>query len=478
MLTGVIPSSGAAAMASAAFPLDVFFDVKQALTSSRSWLYFAIVMLAGIVIRSTALAATVWLADERKTAPLTLWRDALRVTATAAAALFPGAALFFIGVASRYAPFIWMAALATLPPALLFARRGISLGRPVRGVPGFGGYLGYGYLIAATGAAMTSLTGVSPVAAAAVLICVAPFHALFFLGWREHSIRETYPGGGFVAIAITVALVGLVVSGTVYDRYVRTAPPVARAQGKGTLLLLGGADSTLTTGALAELDPRQVGFDENSVEKLSYRGPGLTSTRDDTHRDLDAVATAISEQIAKAAMPTDLLGHSQAGLIVDRILDQGLAAPNRSVVISDPPPFPPPVDIPAPGENGVGKPGGDVARVVAAVLSSAGFESYDVDSPSFPTNLDPVVVIDSRVPRLSVWALGDSVWLDRDWRRPGELNVVALSDHVGATNDGRALSAAKSFFAGREVPSDETSWRGAVVAVLRHLFAPWRPSEG
>jgi hypothetical protein len=75
-----------------------------------------------------------------------------------------------------------------------------------------------------------------------------------------------------------------------------------------------------------------------------------------------------------------------------------------------------------------------------------------------------------------VWALGDSVWLDRDWRRPGELNVVSLSDHVGATNDGRALQTVRRFFEGRSIEGDHASWRGALVVILRYAFEPWRPT--
>jgi hypothetical protein len=78
-------------------------------------------------------------------------------------------------------------------------------------------------------------------------------------------------------------------------------------------------------------------------------------------------------------------------------------------------------------------------------------------------------------PRLAVWALGDSVWLQGDWRRAAEVNLVAMSDHVGATNDARAVSAARRFFSGGRVAQDSASWRGALAAALRYAFEPWRP---
>ncbi|HET7482730.1 MAG TPA: hypothetical protein VFK89_07710 [Actinomycetota bacterium] len=478
MMTGVIPSTAASAMGTAAFPLDVFFDLKQTMTSARSWPFFVVIVLVTMMGRAAVLAATAWLADEQHSGYRTYAIAALRISVTAAVLLFPGAALFFIGVAARYAPFIWIAALTTFVPALVLARRAASLKGAVRAVPAAGGYLTYGYAIAVIGAAMSSLSGISPWISAIALLCAAPLHALVYLGWRAHARAETYSGGGTIAIAVTVALVLVLTSGTVYDRFVRRPAPVARATVPGELLLLGGVDSTLTSGALAGLDPRQVGFDEHDVTRLSYRGVDLPTTRADTHRDLDAAAMAVAAQVRRADRPADLLGHSQAGLIVDRLLDRGLTAPDRSAVISDPPPFPPSVAIPAPHVVAPGKPGGDVARAFARILDVTGFTAYQVDSPSFPTDLDPVVVISARVPRLSVWALGDSVWLDRDWRRPGEINLVALSDHVGATNDARALATIRAFFQGHAVGSDETSWRGALVAVVQHLFAPWRPMEG
>jgi hypothetical protein len=119
--------------------------------------------------------------------------------------------------------------------------------------------------------------------------------------------------------------------------------------------------------------------------------------------------------------------------------------------------------------------GGDVSRGLAWLLRGLGALSFDVDAPASPVRLDPVVVIDSRVPRLSVWALGDSVWLDRDWRRPGEVNMVALTDHVGVTNNRRSFQSVRTFFSGRALADDETSWRGAAVALLRYAFEPWRP---
>ena len=480
---GAIPAGGASAPAGAAFPFDVFFDVKQALAQTRSWPVFAAVIAISLAIRSGVLAATVTAADGRDFRDFFgIWRRAVPLVGTAVLVLFPSAGLMFSGTASRYAPFLWVGALLGFVPALLLARRGVVFGREsggadYSGIPEGSSFLGYAYMSALFGAAMSSFGESGRLASSAIVVFAAPIHGLMFLGWREHSRKGTYPGGGTIAVAVTAISIGILLVGTVYDRYVRDFPPVARTDAPGTLLLLGGVDSTSKTGALTEIDVRRFGYPDERSLLLSYRGPGEPTSRADTHRDLTDIARVIGEQVAISEPPVMLLGHSQAGLILDRMVDMGMETPERSAVFAAPPPFPPSLSIPRPDEVGSGKPGGDVARAFAASLEAIGIDSFDVDTRAFPTNLEPVVLIETGVRRLSVWALGDSVWLDRDWRRPGETNVVALTDHVGVVNNGRAVGVTRQFFEGSIPEDDEASWRGAFVSLLRHSFAPWRPAE-
>lgn len=480
VVAGVFPASGASAASAAVFPLDVFFDLKQNLASASSRLVFLALVVTSIVARGLALALTLWLADESRVPLHRALARGISLSAIALVALFPSVAFFYAGTATRYAPFIWVGAVLGLLPALYLARRAVRLevgttrASDARLPEGLG-YLGYGSLIALTGAAMSSLAHLSSLGAAAVLICVGPLHALFLLGWREHKRVGTYPGGGALSAGVAVIVVGVLLAGTVYDRYIYNPPPAGRVARDESLLLLGGVDSTEVEGVLSDLDVRQLGFSTERSETLSYIGGDRRHTKIDTHGDLDDVALVVSDQIAAADRPRFLLGHSQADLIVDRILDGGLTAPDRSAVFAAPPPFPPAVEMPRPGRAGEGIVGGDVTRGLAWLLRSVRAPSFDVDAPASPMRLDPVVVIDSRVPRLSVWALGDSVWLDRDWRRPGEMNMVALTDHVGVTNNRRSLQTMRSFFAGKAVEDDESSWRGASVALLRYAFEPWRP---
>jgi hypothetical protein len=433
-----------------------------------------------ILVRATVLTLTLTLGDGRPARDVKTWVGCARLVALAALAFVPVAVLFFSGVAVRYAPFIWVAAPVGFVVAVSFCRRGVradtGAGPPETiGLPEAASFLSYAFVVAFAGAAVPALGGHSRLLAALFLACLGPIHALFLLGWRENARAGTYPGGGALSVAATVIIVSAVVGGTAYDRLIRTSPPVAEARSPGTLLLLGGADSTSTTGALHELDVRSIGYTRARALFLSYTAFGRRYGRLDTHGDLDRVARRVADQINDVEGSVRLLGHSQAALIADRILAAGLARPDAIAVFAPEPPRPPGISVPPPGRDGVGRVGGDTARAFASLLRTVDLGGFDVDAEAAPPHLEQSVVPRSRVPRLGVWALADSVWLDQDWRRPNELNFVAITDHVGATRDGRALDAVGRFFEGHSLTDDETSWRGVLVPILRYAFEPWRP---
>ncbi|MDQ4125667.1 MAG: hypothetical protein M3134_08720, partial [Actinomycetota bacterium] len=148
VLTGGFPGDGAAAASVAVFPLDVFFDVKQALAHGRGWPWFGAAAALSVVARAGVLALTLWLKDARRGPLAVTWVRCLGLTAGAAVALLPSAALFFAGVAIRYAPFVWVAAAAGFAPSVWFVRRAASLDAgagapPGKGVPEIGTFLGY-----------------------------------------------------------------------------------------------------------------------------------------------------------------------------------------------------------------------------------------------------------------------------------------------------------------------------------------------
>jgi hypothetical protein len=477
---GVLREAEAGAAAGAVFPMGSYFDLKQTIGLAPSWFVAIAAILLSVLVRGASLSSTLWLSEGRPGSFAVAWMRGISQSARASVFLFPAAALMFVGVATRYAPFLWIAAIIGVIPSIALARGGVRIdvgkGPPRgKGVPEIPAWLAYAYLIAASSAALSLLDRVSPVAAAALVFCLAPFHALILLGWREHLRSETYPGGGAFALAITFAAALFLVGASGYDRLVREPTPVGRTTADGSLLLLGGADSTSRMGALADFDARDLGYSRSDARLLSYRGDSSRYSKRDTRADLASTAVVMGGQIESAPEPRGLLGHSQAALILDRILRMGLQAPERAVVIAPSSPAPPAVDIPPPGINGGGRVGGDIARAFSRGLDLVGLTPFDVDAPASPTNLEQVVVADARLPRLAVWALADSIWLEGDWRRPGETNIVVLTDHVGATTNGRAIAAARDFLAGRSVPDDSASWQGLLVSILRYSFAPWRP---
>ena len=480
MLAGAIPASSAGVASTAAFPLDIFFDLKQSIAFGQDWSYVIAALGLAVLLRGGVLAATFWLLEERPGSFVLAWARGCRIALIAVAVLLPSAVFFFTAAATRYAPFVYIGALLGLIPSVLLARKGARIdvggGEPQgAGVPEVPNFVTYAYIITAFGAAMTVLSGSGKWPAALLLMCLGPLHALFLVGWREHLKNGTYPGGGMILTTATVLLLAALFTLTAYDRFIRDPAPVRRAPAEGILIVLGGVDSSSRSGALADLDPRTLGFQRGKARQLSYRGPSESYKAEDTHTDLDETARIIAEQIATATRPRSFIGHSQAGLILDRIAAEDLALPERAVLLATPPESPPDVDVPPPDRSGPGRAGSDLARLLAYGLDKLGMQPFDLDSPASPTHLEEVEVRDAPVPRLAVWALADSVWLEGDWRRPGEVNVIAISDHVGVTDNAEALDSARAFFEGKKVADDESSWKGVAVGVLKYAFAPWRP---
>lgn len=479
LLVDVLPAEGAVAPAAAAWPFDLYFDLKQSVAFSSSWLSFGITVAALVLFRSALLGLTAAFADGRSASIPRAFRNALALGLGGVVLLIPVAALFFVAVAIRYAPFALAAGGLGLVIGWRLCRRGVGLdtGLAVRGgpVPEFSSFLLYAVALMGLGAAVTSLSGLSTVLAALLLACAGPLHAMVWLGWRRRATDGVASSEGrlVATLAFLLFLAFFLASGI--DRNLRDYD-VVPADHEGSLLLLGGVDSTSQTGALADLDPGSLGYARDQTELLSYARDGDRYDAADTRGDLDRISVRMAEQIGETrAEPVVLLGHSQASLILDRILDANGAAPDAAAVISPSPSRPPSVDLPPAGENGEGRVGGDLARVFADLMDLVNLTPYDVDSSASPTNVERVVASDAGTPRLSLWALGDSVLLESDWRRQGEVNLVVFSDHVGATRNPRALDSARLFLQGENVATDDTSWRSILVNVFRYAFEPFRP---
>lgn len=479
---GGLPAGASGSLATAVFPADAFFDLTRSLSSGRDWSWVLAAMLLSVLVRGATLAATLWLAGGRQGSLVIIWGRAVLLASAAWLLLLPAAAFLLTGSTFRYAPFVAVGALLGLAAAVPLIRRALRL-RPHLGrteaqgtLPGLSSWLGYASLIASTAFIREWLaTHHSRAVVGLVVFLLAPLHAVVLLKWRGEAqgpAKSRRP----VALIAMVLIAILFLGAAGYDRQF-ARPERARRLRATPLYLLGGADSTSKTGALSDMDVRTIGRRLSAARILSYRAGGDDYLAKDTHRDLSIVAAAVSGQLEVhgGRVKGALFGHSQAALIVDRMLASGNPLPHRIAVVSPSLPYPPRVHLPSDDAAGPGAPAADVERGLDKVFDLLRLPTLDLDAPAAPTNLRAVVVAHSRVRRLALWALGDSVWLDRDWRRPGEVNVVTLSDHVGAVRNPRTLEEARSFFAGRALPSDDRSWRGLLVNLIRYTFQPWRP---
>lgn len=478
--TGVLPARPVTAPVVAAFPMDLYFDLKHALGHASGWFSLLALLALGLALRSALLAGTLWIADGRPGATFfPVWRRALKLGGGALFAFVPAAVLFFAGVALRYAPFVWVGAALAVLVAVRVARRAAALKVRIDispAAPTVGGLLLYGYFVSLLGAALWATGSASTWAAALVVAGAAPVHAIFLLGWRAEAVGAVAPGANR-GVAVATAVLLVVFAAVVLldrERGQPAAGPDAR-ENEGSLLLLGGADSTTRTGALVGFDARAVGYRRDDTSLASYRAPEEPYGMEDTRRDLREVASIVAQQVAAADPPVAVLGHSQASVILDHMIRDGVAVPERAAVIAPAPAEPPRLEAPRRAERGPGFAGAALARLLQRGLQAVGVATFDIDAAAAPLHLDGSIAPAGRTPRLAIWALGDSVWLDGDWRRPGETNLVVLTDHVGAVKNPRTIEAVGNFFGGEAVPSDEASWRGALVGVVRFAFEPWRP---
>jgi len=479
LLLGLVPANGTVAPAAAVWPFDLYFDLKQTVAFSSGWLAFGVILVVLILFRSMLLALTATLADGPDASIRRALRGAVGLGLVAALLLVPVAGLYFVAVAIRYAPFAWVAGGLGLLIGWRLCRRGVGLDAGVAAqggpVPEFSSFVLYAVALMAMGAAIASLSGRSTAAAALLVVCVGPLHALVWVGWRRRAAKGVASSEGRALAALAFFLFLAFFISSAIDRNLRDYD-VVPADYEGSMLLLGGADSTSKTGALADLDPGALGYAPNQTELLSYSSDGRPYSAVDTRRDLDAIAVRVADQIAETRdEPVVLLGHSQAALILDRIYDHNQPGPDAAAVISPSPTEPPSLEVPPPNQDGAGRVGGDLARAYAVILDVVNLATYDIDVPSAPVDLERVEVADAGTPRLALWALGDSILLEDDWRRTGETNLVVFSDHVGATSNPRALDSARLFLQGEDIPADDSSWRSILVNVFRFSFEPWRP---
>ena len=58
-----LPAGGGTSPAIAAFPFDVYYDVREALAHGHNWAWFVAIVVTSILFRSLIFSSALWLAD-------------------------------------------------------------------------------------------------------------------------------------------------------------------------------------------------------------------------------------------------------------------------------------------------------------------------------------------------------------------------------------------------------------------------------
>ena len=209
---------------------------------------------------------------------------------------------------------------------------------------------------------------------------------------------------------------------------------------------------------------------------LSY-SDGSRYTKADTRRDLNDVRGGHRRPDRERRATGLDVGHSQAALILDRMISFRRNASRGFGCYLTPTGHRSPSERPGTRRGRSGAPRRGSHRGASRGCSIVSDSRRTRSTPGRVRRTWAMSCLRATVgfTRMSVWALGDSVWLDSDWRRENETNLVSISDHVGAVEDLYALDRPRRFFAGDEIGDDEGSWRDALATTLRYTFAPWRP---
>lgn len=372
--TGVLPRWAGLVHAVAPPPLDVSFDLRLLVARSPSYPVLVAGGLASLLVRSMVLAALL----EAFGDPRSLGRrflSALRLYLWASLFLAPAAGLEFAGLASVYAWYAWAGLALTLVVVLRLMPRAVSGSRAFPTIWGLVGVVALGALAEAAG-------GVAPVA----LIPVSAVFTIFVLRRMRRRTASALP-------AVTGAsLVALLLAATP-----SAAAPISAST---SLLLVPGVDTASGTGAMYRFQPFELGVSCDRVFYYSYLGPGRDAPsgeapcplrfhapyeKADTQRPLAELVDAFARQVARIRKATDgapvaVITHSQGAVIAwEAVASGAVEGVSHLVALAG---FPhSPVGYPAPGEDGEGRVGADVLRLLSAGSRALGHGTFSPDAP-------------------------------------------------------------------------------------------------
>ncbi|WP_334144530.1 hypothetical protein [Rhabdothermincola sp.] len=374
-------------------PLGVTTDLRLLLSESEGFVPFIVMLVPALAVRIAVLTAmTGELSARRVGFVARFYALALPFAGLAAASAFAAGAtlyylLFWVGVAMTVAEVLLLAAIPWMGEPSVW-RAVISAARAGFRAGTVGAYLVGVTLIGAAAEAggPAAAIGLLPVSAAftyaaAYLLSVDPDRRGLRVG------RRIVAATGALLVTVTVA--------------VATGParPVERdrpgAPRSGSLMLMGGIDSSSGSSPLLSLVPGSVGFTCEQTFFFSYAGPGSGQpegraacpirtgapyTGVDTYRSIDELVRFLVEQIEPLPPPVTLIAHSQGVWVVLVALSAGLLPTVSDVVLvgalTDNP-----IGYPPRGGHAPGRVGTEVLDGVGALARLTSFSRFDPQSP-------------------------------------------------------------------------------------------------
>jgi pimeloyl-ACP methyl ester carboxylesterase len=476
---GLVPRWPGLAHLVALPPLDLAVDLRLLVARAPSYPALLLGAALSVSIRTLLLGTLLFTIGRAHSFGSGTVR-ALKLYLAALVPLAIAAGLEFAGLAAVYAWYALAGLALTMVTALWLAPRALApRGSRLRGVP----------IVLASVLALLVVGGVAKLTGTwgAVLTVVASAGltaaTLVFLGSERAPPRSSTP-----AVALLVAFTAM-------------APlhgsPSGQVAPNATLLVVPGVDTSSGRGVAYRLDVEGIGFPCDRVFYFSYRGPGEGAPSGEapcpirlhrayaepsTQRPLaelvEMFALQVEEiQLATGDAPLVVVTHSQGGAIAWQAVAEG-RAPNVSHLIALAG-FPhSPVAYPAPGEDGPGRAGADVLRVLSWFSRFLGTGTFDPDAPlarellARSNGLEDVFAqpLPAGVSTASLFATMDLVVAPEGHEFPATPATMVDTTHVGVVGSAAAELAIREILAGEETSS--TSVAGAVLDAALPAFLP------
>lgn len=471
--SGVLPRWAGLVHAVAPPPLDLSFDLRVLVARAPSWAAFVAGAAASVSLRALLLATLLPSLGVRLSFARRV-RRAFGFYALASVPLAAGAGLEFAGLASVYSWYAWAGLGVIVLTALAMMPR--LLGRS--------GWIGATPLIV-SGSVIVGILARS--VSEAWVPAIVPLSGALTAFALSHRSRSRPPAIGAGALALLVALPAFGMAAA--PAQLRERPPI--------LFLVPGVDTSTGHGAMYRFQPAAVGFPCDRVFYYSYRGPGPDQpsgeapcairihepyVAGDTQRPLAELVDAFGRQIAAIRADTKrapivVVTHSQGAVIAwaAAASDQARGVTHLIALGG----FPhSPVGYPAPGEDGEGRVGADVLRLLSAATRRLSSGTFSPDAPlareilSRPDGLEGIFArsLPSGVAVATISTAFDVIAAPEGSRIAGASGVRIDATHVGVVESEEAYGTVRAFLRADPLPAD--SLLAGIVDAVVHAFMP------